>query len=50
MTWKGTMRTAVATARRIERAEKRRANEAARQYKTMLKQQEFNNGQRAVQE
>ena len=44
------MRTTLALARRIERAEKRRANESARQYKAMLKQQEFENGQRIVQE
>lgn len=50
MSFKGNMRTAVAFARRMERAEKRRANEAARQYKAMLKQQEFENGQRIVQE
>jgi hypothetical protein len=50
MSFKGNMRTAVAIARRMERAEKRRANEAARHYKALLKLQEFENGQRIVQE
>lgn len=50
MGWKGNFRTGIAIARRIERAEKRKASNAARQYKAMLKQEAFNNGQRIVQE
>lgn len=50
MGWKRNLRTSIAIARRIERNEKRRANEATRHYKAMLKQQEFENGQRIVQE
>ncbi|WP_081164976.1 hypothetical protein [Niastella populi] len=50
MGWKGNVRSVVAYARKIEREEHRRASLAAKQYKAMLKQEEFENGQRAVQE
>lgn len=50
MSFRGNMRTVVAIVRRMERAEKRRVTESARQYKAMLKQQEFENGQRVVYE
>ncbi len=50
MSWKGNLRTGIAIARRIERSEKRRASNASKQYKSMLKQEAFENGQRAVQE
>lgn len=50
MGWKGNLRTGIALARRLERSEKRRANNAARQYKEMLKQEAFENGQKVVQE
>jgi hypothetical protein len=50
MSWKGNLRTGIAFARRIERSEKRRASNATKQYKSMLKQEAFENGQRAVQE
>ena len=50
MGWKGNLRSGIAIARRIERAEKRRANNTARQYKALLKQEAFENGQRIVQE
>lgn len=50
MGWKGNLRTGIAIARRIEKAEKRRAIHAARQYRAMLKQEAFDNGQRIVQE
>jgi hypothetical protein len=50
MGWKGNVRSAVAFARRLEREEHRKASIAAKQYKAMLKQEEFDNGQRAVQE
>lgn len=50
MGWKGNLRTGIAIARRIERAEKRRVSHAARQYRAMLKQEAFDNGQRIVQE
>ena len=50
MGWKGNLRAGIAIARRIERSEKRRASNATKQYKSMLKQDAFENGQRAVQE
>ena len=50
MGWKGNLRSGIALARSFERAERRRANESARQYKAMVKQEAFENGQRAVQE
>lgn len=42
------LRKAIAFAKRIEKAERKRANEAARQYKAMLKQQEFENVRKVV--
>lgn len=50
MGWRGNLRSGLAAVRRLERAETRRINEAARQYKAMQKQEAFENGQRAVQE
>lgn len=50
MGWKGNLRTGIAIARRIERAEKRGASNAAKQYKAMLKQEAFENGQHFVQQ
>jgi hypothetical protein len=50
MGWKGNLRTVVAYSRQLEREEHRRASIAAKQYKAMLKQEEFENGQKAVQE
>ncbi len=50
MSWNGNIRTSIAIARRIERVEKRLASNAAKQYKSMLKEEAFENGQRIVQE
>ena len=50
MGWKGNLRTGIAIVRQIERAEERRASNAAKQYKIMLKQEAFENGQKAVEE
>lgn len=50
MGWKGNLKTGIAIARQIERSEKKRANNAAKQYKSMLKQEAFENGQKAIQE
>lgn len=50
MSWKGNVRTLVAIAGRMERAERRRSNEVARHYKAIQKQEDFKNGQRVVQE
>lgn len=49
MGWKGFAKSVVAMSRRIERENVRRANEATKVYKSILKQQEFENGQKAVQ-
>ena len=50
MGWKGNLRTLAAYSREREREAHRRASIAAKQYKAMLKQEDFENGQRAVQE
>jgi hypothetical protein len=50
MSWKGNLRTGVAIVRRIERAEKRRASNVARQYREIQKQEAFENGQQIVEE
>jgi hypothetical protein len=50
MGWKGNLRSVVAYANKMEREEHRRASLAAKQYKAMLKQEEFENGKKAVQE
>lgn len=50
MGWKGNLRSGMAIVRSIERAERRKANNAARQYKAMQKQEAFENAQRAIEE
>lgn len=50
MGWKGNLRSVVAYANKLEREEHRRASLAAKQYKAMLKQEEFENGKKVVQE
>lgn len=50
MGWKGNLRSVVAYANKLEREEHRRASQAAKQYKAMLKQEEFENGKKVVQE
>ncbi|HEX6431704.1 MAG TPA: hypothetical protein VF008_28635 [Niastella sp.] len=50
MGWRGNLRTLAAYSRQREREAHRRTSLAAKQYKAMLKQEEFENGQRAVQE
>jgi hypothetical protein len=50
MGWKGNLRTVVAYSRKLEREEHRMASIAAKQYKAMLKQEEFENGQKIVQD
>ncbi|MFL5746789.1 MAG: hypothetical protein ACJ751_19080 [Niastella sp.] len=50
MGWKGNLRSVVAYANKLEREEHRRASLATKQYKAMLKQEEFENGKKAVQE
>jgi hypothetical protein len=50
MGWKGNLRSVVAYANKLEKEEHRRASQAAKQYKAMLKQEEFENGKKVVQE
>jgi hypothetical protein len=50
MGWKGNLRSVVAYANKLEREEHRRASLATKQYKAMLKQEEFENGKKVVQE
>lgn len=49
MGWKGNIRTGLAIARRIERAEKRRASESARQYRAMAKEADLQSANSALQ-
>jgi hypothetical protein len=44
MGWRGNLRSVVAYTRKLEREELRRASLATKQYKAMLKQEEFENG------
>jgi hypothetical protein len=50
MGWKANLRSVVAYTRKLEREEHRRASLATKQYKAMLKQEEFENGKKVVQE
>ncbi|KOY85063.1 hypothetical protein AD998_01875 [bacterium 336/3] len=50
MGWKGNFRTGMAIIRKLEKAEQKRSQAIAKQYKLLQKQEEFNNAQQAVVE